>query len=94
MPDDQTRVQTSAAGERPEFIGVLGDDEPIFRSRACKDGMIRIAQSAAIPRVDRVVHPVQIEMLNVGAMHSSVKILTLPMLGGAARARRPRWVCA
>ena len=54
-------MKFDARGELAEILRVLGYDNSIFRDRPGEDDVIRVPQSASIPRMDRVVQAACIE---------------------------------
>ena len=56
-------MKVDGAGELSEVIGVFGHDDPVLLDGAGEDDVIGIAQPATVPRMDRVVQTLLIEML-------------------------------
>lgn len=53
--DDQSRVDFFAAHELAEIDRILGDDDPVFGEAAGQHGVIRFAEAAHVPGVNRVM---------------------------------------
>lgn len=60
--DDQTGVQVDARREMAEIFCIFGDDDAVLLDGACKDNVVRLAQTAAVARMDRVMHAALIEV--------------------------------
>ena len=48
-------MEVDAAGELMEILGILGDDDPIFRDGPGEHDVVGIAQPVAITQVDRIM---------------------------------------
>jgi hypothetical protein len=60
--DDQSGMNVDIAGEPPEIICVLRDNDAVFSDGSLAHDVVGIAQSIAITWMDRIVQTVLVEM--------------------------------